>query len=117
MIEIKKINEDSRGQMYGYSLNGRQHIIVTYNSGKSRGGHYHQTHQWHIVLGGRFRVSLHDMNTGEERVREMQEGDSMYIPAGIAHLFEALEESVMAESRSGDYEATEYEPFRKLARP
>lgn len=103
--------------MYGYPLGERQHILVTYHAGKARGGHYHQTHQWHIVLGGRFRVSLHDMKTGEESVREMAEGDSILIPAEVAHLFEAKEDAVMAESRLGGYEATDYEPFRKLARP
>ena len=57
------------------------------------------------------------MKTGEETKRMMQEGDSILIPANVSHLFRSVNQAVLAESRIGEYEATDYEPYRKLARP
>lgn len=116
-MEIKKINSDNRGEIYNYQIGDRTHVIVTFKEGVHRGGHYHDTAQCHIVLAGKFKVLFCDMDTKEEWEEDMIEGDSTMIPARVAHLFKAKEDGVLAESRIGDYEATDYEPYRKLARP
>jgi len=117
-MKIEKINSDNRGDIYGYKIGNRQHIIVTFNEeGIARGGHYHKTNQWHICLAGKLNVKIRDVVNEIETERIMIESNSILIPAGFAHLFIAEEPSVLAESRIGDYEATDYEPYRKLARP
>lgn len=116
-IEIIKLNSDSRGDMYGFNIGDRQHRLVTFKAGIPRGGHCHATDQWHICIAGEFDVALHNIDTGEEWVERITEGQSILIKARVAHLITPLVDSVLAESRLGDYEATDYEPFRKLARP
>lgn len=117
-MEIIKINSDNRGDIYGYKIGERQHIIVTFaEKGIARGGHYHQTDQWHICLAGKLEVKVRDMENEIETTRIMTEGSSILMPAGFAHVFIAEEPSVIAESRIGEYEATDYEPYRKLCRP
>lgn len=116
-MEIKKIHSDNRGDIYNYQIGNRTHVIVTFHKGIARGGHYHETAQCHIVLAGKFRVHFFDTATDEEWQETMTEGDAQVILPGVAHLFVAEEDGVLAESRLGEYEATDYEPYRKLARP
>lgn len=121
-MNIEKVSSDNRGDVFGFELNGRQHILVTFKKGVARGGHYHQTDQWHICLAGKFDVLLWPtekapMHIPTERHQFLTEGQSLIIPRGVAHLFIAHEDSVLAESRDGDYEAQDYEPYRNLAKP
>lgn len=114
-MEITKVNSDKRGDVFTYQVGERTHVIVTINKGFARGGHYHKTGQWHICLAGQMVVRLRHMITGAENATRLTEGQSLYIDPNVAHLFEAEEFSVLAESRIGGPEATDYEPWRKIA--
>lgn len=109
---ITEVHRDERGSIHSYSINGREHILVFFNKGFKRGGHYHHEDQWHIVLAGKLRVEYHDMDTGQEHEEILQEGESRLIKKNVAHLFTALEESVIAESHLPKAQTTNYPPYR-----
>ena len=115
-MEIIKINSDHRGHIYQFDIGEKQHIIITFNEGVARGGHYHEQEQMHIILAGSFKILLHHIDTKKEDEKKVVEGDSILIPARVAHLFIAESHGVIAESRIGDYVATDYEPYRQLVR-
>lgn len=116
-MELTKVHSDNRGDLFVFNVGEKTHSIVTFNKGMARGGHYHNADQMHIILAGRFKCKLFELLTGEESESTMVEGDSILIPAKTAHLFTAEEFGVLAESRTGEFEANDYEPYRKLARP
>lgn len=116
-MNISKVHTDNRGQVFRFDVGEKTHLLVTFEPGISRGGHYHQAGQWHIVLAGKFNVKLYYINTSEEVELCLVEGDSLFIEPEVAHLFTAIGFSVLCESRIGEPEATDYEPYRKLARP
>lgn len=117
-MQIKKVATDNRGDVYAFRNGKKTHTLVTFKKNGYRGGHYHQKPQWHICISGEFEVRLHDMDSGEGSKETLHEGESLYVLPRIAHLFKAINgPAVLAESRTGEYEATDYEPYRKLARP
>jgi dTDP-4-dehydrorhamnose 3,5-epimerase-like enzyme len=117
-MEIKKVASDNRGDVHSFICGSKTHTIVSFEPNIYRGGHYHKTEQWHICLAGTLFVRLIHPQIGKEECHLLTEGMALNIPAGIAHLFKAIDgEAVLAESRTGEYEATEYEPYRALARP
>ena len=117
-MEIKKVHSDNRGDVYSFEIGERTHTIITFEPGLFRGGHYHKTSQWHICLAGILLVKLCTPDGSTEETKLLTEGQSLLIPARVPHLFKAIDgPAVLAESRTGEYEATDYEPYRKLARP
>lgn len=117
MDNLKKVASDNRGDIFQFNIGQRTHILVFFNGVTYRGGHYHSTPQWHICLAGKLQIKLFDVKSGVETEVNLTEGGSIMVPAYVAHLFKSEGDAVIAESRLGEYEATDYEPYRKLARP
>lgn len=115
-MEITKVATDNRGDVYAFECDGKTHTLVTFKKGISRGGHYHKNVQLHTVIAGILMCQTIDESEHETK-KVMVEGESILILPGVAHMFTANTDAVLSESRVGPYEATDYEPYRKLCRP
>jgi|TARA_B100001971_G_scaffold187510_1_gene188258 dTDP-4-dehydrorhamnose 3,5-epimerase-like enzyme len=86
------------------------------NSGALRGGHYHDKESVHLVLQGKIRFKLVDPSTIEKIEVMAKPMDIIRIPKGIAHLLEAIEESMFVEPWDKDKISFDYEPQRSLVK-
>lgn len=112
-IIIKKITsafKDARGEIIDILDDAIiQHIgVITSKAGTVRANHYHikQT-QHNYILSGRVKLTTWDVNEKSKPVQNiLVQGDIVFIPAGVAHRMEFLEDTVFldfnSESRSND---------------
>jgi L-fuculose-phosphate aldolase len=111
---VEKIHQDARGQAHliidDRAL--RRVCLLTLAAGAGyRGGHLH----WHksegfYVYQGRARAELVCAVSGERLVLELAAGDRLWIPAGIAHRFQALEDVTFVEFTDSPYRAEDDVP-------
>ena len=113
---MKKVNSDERGDIYELQFGKQSYVLVTFNEGVARGGHWHKNMQMHTLIAGKMIVILKDMEIDNTYTKVMLPGDTLYIKPKVAHLFIAEKPSILAETRKGGYEATEYSPYRKLVK-
>lgn len=108
-------DSDPRGRAFKIRLSGGVYPILEMVKGSLRGGHYHTRETFHIVLNGRIRFLL--VNTiGKEQAEIVGSPiDIVHIPAGVAHLLEALEDSLFMESPNKGG-TVDFEPQRKRVR-
>jgi len=107
-IEVKKIHEDKRGEIWQLMILGKEHIIILTKKGCKRGGDYHKSVQHDVILEGaiKFVTPKYTIVLGE--------GEKIMTPKGIPHYFESLGDSVVLEWLEGKFEKKYYKPFRKL---
>ncbi len=112
MIEIRKVNADSRGKLFVLSEDGVEFAhIATIKKGASRGGHVHDKSEKIIVLDGEVECLL-KKTKGKETKGSLHEGEALIVEVGAAHLLKAKEDSVVI-GVIGETETTNYEPYRK----
>jgi len=112
MIEIRKVNADSRGKLFVLSEDGVEFAhIATIKKGASRGGHVHDKPEKIIVLDGEVECLL-KKTKGKETKGSLHEGEALIVEVGAAHLIKAKEDSVVI-GVIGETETTNYEPYRK----
>jgi quercetin dioxygenase-like cupin family protein len=114
MIEIRKVNADSRGKLFVLSEDGVEFAhISTIKKGASRGGHVHDKPEKIIVLDGEIECLLKKAkDKNKETKGSLHEGEALIIEVGAAHLIKAKEDSVVI-GVIGEAETTNYEPYRK----
>jgi dTDP-4-dehydrorhamnose 3,5-epimerase-like enzyme len=106
LIELKgpDISRDERGVLWeflrGEELENKlfgQINFMTINPGYVRGRHYHQRKdEWFMVIRGRCKVLLVDVNTGERREIILDSEDAarkLRIGSYLAHVFKNIGES------------------------
>jgi dTDP-4-dehydrorhamnose 3,5-epimerase-like enzyme len=114
-ILFKKIHEDARGSISMLTFRDKNFEIFETRKGASRGGHYHKTDATMMVFYGRLLYQEVDpKEPASERKLVLSRGDAIKIKSGIAHMVVALEDSVAVEFRDGDYEVTNYAPYRSI---
>ncbi|MEK7084765.1 MAG: cupin domain-containing protein [Patescibacteria group bacterium] len=106
------IKKDPRGDMCFVEGNSYHCNVVETKKGMKRGGHSHPCDQYTVIIQGKMRVMFRQNGVDDIMIKEP--GEVIHIPAGIPHLFEALEDSVFIEWMFSPYEAKEYPPYRKL---
>lgn len=87
---------DARGSITGASQGKKWEEInfITSNKGSLRGGHYHRkTVEGILVVQGRIKISMLDMQKRKHWGFVAEKGDFFIIPAGVSHTFEMLEDS------------------------
>lgn len=113
-LDVELIHQDKRGSLHSLKLKGKEILIVFSAKGAPRGGHYHRKNQQHIVLEGSFLYREIDArNPKKEIQKKLKAGDVVEVKAYRAHLFTALEESIMIEFKKDKRKAIIYEPYRK----
>lgn len=112
-LEFVKILEDVRGKIMVIRYGELECRIVEIKKGFSRGGHYHPITTEHYLISGKIECREEDINSQKENVKMIFESEVVKIPANVAHLFTALEDSVFMEC-SKSFEATYYPRYRKI---
>ena len=81
-------------------------------SGRSRGNHVHARRTETIyVIRGRLRARWVDVASGTREERVLKAGDLVRVPAGCAHVYEALEYSQAIEFSDTPFDPDDVTPF------
>ena len=109
-----KHQEDSRGSIDRYYRDdGTAEARVFTRKGFFRGGEVHLCDQSHVILSGKACFTTYE--NGEDVERIYHAGDIVEIPAGVPHLFEALEDTVFTEVYHGEFDgSTYYQRYRDI---
>jgi len=113
-IEWKEVHRDTRGELYVLEWMGREVLFFSINKGCSRGGDYHGSRQYDLVLAGKVTCRFKHSLEGREVTKTLSPGDSISFEAGFPHMFTALENSLMVEWLTGPFERTMYRPYREI---
>jgi len=120
MSTIEIISEDKRGWMKKLTLNNGDIFWISFTKkGFARGGDIHDGRQYDTIIRGQFLVKQH-FPEDIEMLKVIITGDSIIIPAGIPHVFIAMEDTEMIEWHDDKLPPFDqkkyYEPYRKLCR-
>jgi dTDP-4-dehydrorhamnose 3,5-epimerase-like enzyme len=105
---------DPRGSTFRLPLDRADYLFLNMVEGSFRGGHYHPRENFHLVLKGRIWFEFVDISTGERGETVAEPMDIVNIPADVAHLLKALENSMFMEPSERLTE--EYAPQRKFVK-
>jgi len=128
MLCLKDTHEDARGGLYvleweraGWPVPTQEVLVFTINKGYARGGDYHKSRQFDIVIAGKVECRFLPLNPSfpgflqnEDVVKVLNPGEVVSFEAGSPHMFTALEASLMVEWLVGPFEKTMYPPYRKI---
>jgi len=113
-MKIKKLNEDVRGEMYQILNNGKEFILFDIKAGMARGGDYHTTNQYDLVMDGEVEYRR-TLPNGEEIINILRKTDYIMSPKNEPHIFIALEDSLVLEwTELGKFQKELYAPYRKI---
>ena len=116
-IAFNKVHKDVRGEICSILFRGKAFELFEIVKGAMRGGHYHVSNAQLIVLTGQILYrEMFPGNNESETQKILNSGDSIKIEAGKAHLVTAITDSLAIEFREGNYEVTDYLPYRKLVK-
>ena len=110
----RRIHTDDRGEIWGITVGEREYILILTKKGYSRGGDYHKTKQFFVVLEGQMLVKEYYL--AGERTQVLMEGGSIIIPERIPHMFTAETDCLVLEWLEGEFEKEYFEPYRKIIR-
>ena len=116
---VKKVSsdEDLRGEIYDLGVDANVHVsLLTTKKGYVRGGHSHKYNEEFFVVIG--KLEYHSGFEDNEQVSVFGPGSTVRTSQGIPHYIKALDDLVLVEFRPRDseYEAIEYQPFRRLVK-
>jgi len=129
-VPVPSVYVDGRGEIHNFSIGGglgssggggfatsagtRINLLYT-KAGVMRSGDIHRHSQRDFVFTGRVRVWTLDEKDGTTtNKREYGPNEYIEIPPYVPHLFEFVDDTVMAEWWDGPFEAWFYEPYRKI---
>jgi dTDP-4-dehydrorhamnose 3,5-epimerase-like enzyme len=114
-MTLEKVVEDPRGKLFVFRLGKMQVNLIEIRKGFSRGGHFHKTDTSHHVLVGKIEYRQEDSSgNGPETVCIFTAPCEIRVPANTAHMLTALEDSILVEVFSEEYEATNYPKYRSI---
>ena len=105
---------DRRGHIFKVHVGGGQSInVMTSRPGSLRSGDLHNCTQHDLLIHGKVRLLLKDLQTGIETTLSFRgDRDVISIPARTPHLFQFLEDSLAIEWWDCPFQAWFYRPFR-----
>ena len=103
---------DRRGAIFRISLVDKDYLFVQMRERSMRGGHYHGSETFHLVVQGRIRFELVEPVSREKRHVTAVPMDIIRVNAGVAHLLEALEDSMFIEPLRKHGSTVDFEPQR-----
>lgn len=107
--------DDPRGSTFKLSLDeGGDYLFLNMVESSFRGGHYHPFESSHLVLKGRIWFEFVEVSSGRRSETVVEPMEIVYIHAGVAHLLNALEDSMFMEPAGGLTE--EFPPQRRFVK-
>ena len=118
------VSNDERGWIRKLVCNDNPEQIIWLSftrKGYARGGDIHDGRQFNTVIKGDFLIKLKFSDNDESKNSfRIWTGKSIIIPKDIAHVFIALEDTLMIEWHDHELPPYEkkrfYEPYRKLCK-
>lgn len=103
---------DVRGTIQRLNLDGKSLNVLSTKAGFMRSGDLHRITQLDFVFNGKLELWTRE---GDADVKRIYGPHSFItIPPHTPHLFNFLEDTVLAEWRDGPFEAWYYKPYRDL---
>mgnify|MGYP001577066154 CR=1 FL=1 len=103
---------DVRGEIFINKIKGVEFIVSFTKAGVYRGGDYHASKQYAIILKGKFEITLRQNN--KEAVKKYGPNELIVVPANTPHLFKALTDVLSIEWKAGAGKPRYYQPYRKI---
>jgi hypothetical protein len=110
-VAVPSVHHDVRGEIHNMQIGTARFNVLVSRAGTLRSGDVHGVPQLDLIFTGRVRLTTRE--AGRDVVRTFGGGELIVIPPNIPHLFEFLEETVMAEWWKGPFAARYYAPYRK----
>jgi quercetin dioxygenase-like cupin family protein len=110
---LERTGTDRRGSTFKAVIAGKEYRFLEMRKGALRGGHYHDRETLHIVLWGRIKFEIADPLTSEQIKIEVKPMEAVKIPAGKAHLLEAVEDSLFMEPLDTEKSTVDFKPQRE----
>jgi hypothetical protein len=114
-IPAPSIFYDIRGEIHNIKVNNNQRINVLYTkAGFLRSGDIHPNVQCDFIFSGRVKVWTL-LKDGSTSITSYEKHDFIEIPKGVPHIFEFVEDTVMAEWwEPQGFQAWFYKPYREI---
>lgn len=112
-FKLDLVYEDKRGKILRFFYKGNEYVLLETKEGYSRGGDYHKTRQFDVVLKGRIEW-IETFDGVAESKTVLEEGNMNIVSPNIPHMFTSLEDSLVLEWLEGSFEKSYYEPYRKI---
>ena len=111
-VAVPSVNSDARGEIHNLLIGGaRFNILVSY-AGSMRSGDVHRSRQLDLIFAGRVAVTTRER--GRDVRREYVSGSLIELPPNVPHIFDFLNDTVMAEWwPDAGFEARYYRPYRR----
>ena len=116
-IPTPSIYYDDRGEIHNVKLNNQHRINILYtNSGYLRSGDIHPNTQCDFIFSGSVKVWTLSNIDGSTITTTYGKHEFIKIPRGVPHVFEFIEDTVMAEwwEDPSGFECWFYKPYRDI---
>ena len=112
-IPVPSIYRDKRGEIHNLKIGGKRLNLLHTKAGVMRSGDLHADTQHDFVFSGKVRVWIMNENgiTGKTVYGPHQ---YLAIPPYVPHVFEFLEDTVIAEWWERPFHAWFYQPYRRI---
>lgn len=117
MLNILKFEgqvEDIRGKIMFFSYGDKKINMSDIKKGFARGGHYYDSEQIRIIISGKIEYRTKNIVTGEEQIMMMDAPRSIVLEPKTAHIFTALEDTVLIELFDNREGRTNYPEYRTM---
>lgn len=106
------VHTDVRGSIHRLEIAGHKLNLLFTREGFMRSGDLHKISQFDFVFSGSLELWLRKGTTDEKRI--WGPNSFIEIPPHTPHLFNFLEDTLMAEWWDGPFEAWYYKPYRDI---
>lgn len=108
----KPFHEDVRGFIERKDYAGTKFNIIKTVGGYMRSGDLHKNAQFDLIFSGKLELWTLENGTTEKRI--CGHNELIVINPHVPHLFNFLEDTIMAEWWDGPFEAWFYKPYRDI---
>jgi len=113
-VPVPSIYQDERGEIHNLNIGNKRINLLYSKRGIMRSGDLHKDMQHDFIFKGKVKVWTLERD-GSTRKQVFGPNDYVNVPPYIPHIFEFLEDTVMAEWwEGGFFHAWFYHPYRKL---
>lgn len=112
-VVCPSVYQDERGEIHNFRIGGRRVNILRTKAGVMRSGDIHKVRQRDLVFSGRVEVWCLEADGSTTKTIYL-ENQYIVIPPFTPHVFNFLEDTVLAEWWDGPFHAWYYLPYRSI---
>ena len=94
-VTVPSVIRDARGEIHNLEAGGTRFNVLVTRAGAMRSGDVHRSRQLDLIFSGKVAVTTREH--GRDVRREYLAGSLIVIPANVPHIFDFINDSVMAE--------------------